>query len=260
VNARASVAKVSDTYSSVDQGPDVEGAINWQERIDQWPAIAVYKKRMDELAGGRSPALDIGAGPGLDAARVGAIGVDLSRAMAARAQARNVRVVVGDALALPVASATIASVRCDRVLQHLPDPLAALREMIRVCVGGARLVIADPDQQTLSIHVPGVPQRITRTLRRLRRDVGYRNGEFISTVPALLADFGLTGITVQAFPLVLTNAADAFGIATWVDRWRHEGGFGDRDDRLWRDRLAASSHDGFEYAVVTYFVVSAQTP
>lgn len=108
---------VSDTYSDVDSSPNVGEAIDWQERIDRWPAIAGYKAIMDRLMGGGTPTLEIGSGPGLDAARTGAVGLDLSRAMADRARSRGVSVVVGDAHRLPVADESVAAVRADRVLR-----------------------------------------------------------------------------------------------------------------------------------------------
>ncbi len=185
---------MSDTYSAVDSASDICEAIEWQERIDQWPAIARYKAIMDRVTGGASPILEIGAGPGLDAAHIGAVGLDLSRAMARTARSRGVPVVVGDAHRLPIADRSMAAVRADRVLQHLGEPALALEEMVRVLQPGGRVVVADPDQETLSITVPGVPERITSTVRRLRRDVGYRNGRIASEVPSLLSAMGLTDL------------------------------------------------------------------
>ena len=166
---------------------------------------------------------------------------------------------IGDAHRLPVADGSAAAVRADRVVQHLRDPTAALEEMVRVLRPGGVLVVADPDQQTLSISVPGVPDRITSAIRRLRRDVGYRNGRIASEMPSRMAAMGMTGIGVEAFALVLTDPELAFGLPGWVDHWRDRGGFTDADDRLWREALAASADAGFVYTV-TYLVTSARKP
>ncbi|MEM9653974.1 MAG: methyltransferase domain-containing protein [Actinomycetota bacterium] len=248
---------MSDTYSSVDDSSDVHGAIEWQERIDRWPAIAAYKAMMDRATGPTGPCLEVGAGPGLDAARMGSIGLDLSRAMAGRARSRAVPMIVGDAHRLPFADGSLAAVRADRVLQHLDKPAVALAEMVRLLRPGGRVVIADPDQNTLSITVPGVPERITSTVRRLRRDVGYRNGGVASETSGMLSALGLTDVHVEASALVLTDPELAFGLPGWVDYWSDVGGFDQSDDRLWRARLAETTNAGFVYAV-TYLVTSAR--
>lgn len=250
---------MSDTYSAVDDSSDVSEAIAWQERIDRWPAIARYKAIVDRVVGSATPSLEIGAGPGLDAARTGAIGLDLSRAMARTAQSRGVPVAVGDAHRLPIADQSIAAVRADRVLQHLDEPVMALAEMVRVLRPGGLVVVADPDQDTLSITVPGMPERITSTVRRLRRDIGYRNGRIASEMPGLLATLGLTDIRVEASALVLTDPELAFGLPGWVEYWAEPGGFDESDDQLWRARLAETADAGFVYTV-TYLVTSARKP
>ncbi|MGI9644977.1 MAG: methyltransferase domain-containing protein [Ilumatobacteraceae bacterium] len=247
---------MSDTYAAVDASSAVGEAIEWQERIDHWPAIDRYKAAMDRIVGDASPVIDIGAGPGLDAARTGAIAVDSSRAMAARAQSREVTVAVGDAHRLPFADGAAGAVRADRVLQHLAEPDAALAEMVRVLRPGGRLVVADPDQGTLSISVPGVPDRLTESVRRLRRDVGYRNGRLAPQIAGRLAALGMADVRVEASVLVLTDPELAFGLPGWVDYWRDAAGFSDADDEAWRAALASSVDDGFVFAV-TYLVTSA---
>ena len=232
-------------------------AIAWQERIDQWPAVARYKAMMDGHTGPATPVLEIGVGPGVDAARTGALGLDRSRAMAIRSHQRGVPVVVGDAHGLPVADRSVAAVRADRVLQHLDAPQVAIEEMVRVLRPGGVLVVADPDQTTLSITVPGVPDRITSAIRKLRGEVGYRNGRIAAEVPALLAGLGMTDIQVDGSALVLTDPAQAFGLSGWVSYWAETAGFTESDDRLWRQRLATSTNAGFLYTV-TYLVTSAR--
>ena len=114
-------------------------------------------------------------------------------------------------------------------------PTAALAEMVHVTRPGGRVVVADPDQGSLVISVPGVRTELVAAVRRLRRDVGYRNGTLVRDLPRRCAEHGLRDVAIEGFPLVLTDPDDAFGIPTWVDvlaRRLHRdrrGGVGRRD-------------------------------
>lgn len=245
---------MSSTYSDVDRSADPALAVDDQVRIDSWPQIQAYKERTYELLSGFAPVLDVGCGPGLDVVALGgvAVGLDPSLAMCSHAARRARSVVRGDGLALPIADASCGGVRADRVIQHVADPTAAIREMVRVCGPGGRVVVADPDQETLSVHVPNVRQALTDAVKQRRRDVGYRNGRFITSLPSVLADLGLVDVTVEGFPLVLTDPADAFGLPRWPRLW----GFSADDVEEWEHAIEGAS---IVYAV-TYLVVSGRRP
>ncbi len=67
-------------------------------------------------------------------------------------------------------------------------------------------------------------------------------------------------MTVRAFPLVLTDPDDAFGLPTWVAYWRDRGhGFDDADVRDWDAGMAAAREGGFVYALL-YLVVAGTRP
>jgi 2-polyprenyl-3-methyl-5-hydroxy-6-metoxy-1,4-benzoquinol methylase len=102
--------------------------------------------------------LDVGCGPGtitVDlAARVApgrVVGLDVSPAPLdeARELARRSGVAVefgvGDAYALAFPDDTFDVVHAHQVLQHLTDPVAALREMARVCRPGGVVAVRDVD-------------------------------------------------------------------------------------------------------------------
>ncbi|MFJ9999762.1 methyltransferase domain-containing protein [Streptomyces werraensis] len=52
---------------------------------------------------------------------------------------------VGDISSLDAPDGHYDGVRCERVLQHLPDPDAAIRELIRVTRPGGRVCVLDTD-------------------------------------------------------------------------------------------------------------------
>ncbi|HEX5095581.1 MAG TPA: methyltransferase domain-containing protein, partial [Acidimicrobiia bacterium] len=160
-----------------------------------------------------------------------------------------------DMHALPFADRTFAAVRADRVVQHVADPHRAFDELVRVTSG--RIVVADPDQSTLSIVVPGAPAALVDAVTRLRAQVGYRNGTFIREVVDTFDERDDAELTVDEFTLALTNPDDAFGLPTWVDYWRAEGEFTDADVRVWDDAMQrAREAGGFEFAL-QYVVVAA---
>jgi len=114
-------------------------------------------------AGSDDTVLDVACGPGLVVcafARVvrHATGIDLTPAMIDRARAvqaeqglSNVTWRVGDVLPLPYPDASFSIVTSRFAFHHLPDPLAVLCEMQRVCEPGGRVVVIDltasPDPQ-----------------------------------------------------------------------------------------------------------------
>ena len=99
--------------------------------------------------------LDVGCGPGTitrrprPAGRAGpVVGVDRSDDVLdrpAQAAARSLRFEAGDVYALDLPDDSFDVVHAHQVLQHLADPVAALREMRRVCRPGGVVAARDAD-------------------------------------------------------------------------------------------------------------------
>jgi len=103
--------------------------------------------------------LDVGCGPGTITADLAArvpggdvTGIDAAadvlaqaREEAGRRGQRNVRFDTGDVYDLDFADGTFDVVHAHQVLQHLTDPVAALREMRRVCRPGGLVAARDGD-------------------------------------------------------------------------------------------------------------------
>jgi 2-polyprenyl-3-methyl-5-hydroxy-6-metoxy-1,4-benzoquinol methylase len=109
--------------------------------------------------------LDVGCGPGnitVDlASRVApgrVVGIDAAGSVIEDAAedhadaAANVEFRVGDVYALDFADDTFDVVHAHQVLQHLTDPVAALREMARVCRAGGTIAVRDSDYSAFTWH------------------------------------------------------------------------------------------------------------
>lgn len=106
--------------------------------------------------------LDVGCGPGTitaDLARRVApgevLGLDAAEEVLAEARQQpdlpgTVRFAVGDGYALDHPDDSFDVVHAHQVLQHLSDPVAALREMRRVCRPGGVVAVRDADYATFT--------------------------------------------------------------------------------------------------------------
>jgi ubiquinone/menaquinone biosynthesis C-methylase UbiE len=141
---------------------------------------------LDRLAPG-TDLLDVGCGPGTitaDLARHVAPGrvVGLDRSAEVLAAARRdagglgtLEYREGDAYALPVEDASFDAVHAHQVLQHLSDPVSALREMRRACRPGGVVAARDGDYASMAWH-PADPL-LDRWLDLYRRAARANGGE-----------------------------------------------------------------------------------
>ncbi|NLC56354.1 MAG: class I SAM-dependent methyltransferase [Armatimonadetes bacterium] len=127
--------------------------------------------------GGEALILDVGCGTGATLAALARfgkpVGVDLAAAaLAYTAQRGCRRVCACDAQRLAFADGTFAVVTALDVVEHLDDPVAALREMGRVCAPGGSVVLSVPAHPLLwSDHDVALAHRRRYTARLLRQHV-----------------------------------------------------------------------------------------
>ena len=82
--------------------------------------------------------------------------------------------VLASALALPFADASFDSLLCTEVLEHLRDPVAALREMARVARPGARLLLTVPLSEQLHEEPEDYCRFTCHWLRHLLSSNGWK--------------------------------------------------------------------------------------
>jgi len=183
--------------------------------------------------------LDIGCGPGTitaDLARLVPDGrvtgvdrapgiLDQARASAAERGLTNVEFAVADVHALDYPDDTFCVVHAHQVLQHVGDPVQALREMYRVTKPGGYVAVRDSDYSAMTWYPcpPGMDDWLDLYLRVARANGGEPDAGRRLKSWALRA--GFTGITASS--------------STWC--------FADAEERawwsgLWADRTLASSY------------------
>jgi len=175
--------------------------------------------------------LDVGCGPGTITAeiadRVGpdgpVLGIDASAdvvALASDAHRRpNLTFAVGDVYAIDAADGTYDIVHAHQVLQHLADPVAALREMRRVCRLGGIVAARDADYSA-SAWFPG-EEWMDRWLD-LSLTIGRANGGEPDAGRRMLSwahEAGFTDVTPSASVWCFATPDDRkWWAGLWADR------------------------------------------
>lgn len=107
----------------------------------------------------------------------------------------------------PSPDATFDAVRSERVLQHVADPLAVLREMVRVTKPGGRVLAIDPDRGVFGSDFAGWDLDVEFRLGRwAAADGRLRNALFARQVRRHLLGMGLRDVVAHA--LVNTSTAE----------------------------------------------------
>lgn len=192
----------------------------------------------ERVAPGRVVGLDNG-----DAALRGA------RTAASGAGMHNASFNSGDVYRLPHADASFDVVHAHQVLQHLTDPVAALREMRRVCRPDGVVAVRDADYGGMrwSPDNPGLDRWLELYSALARHNGAFPDGGRHLKSWAIAAGFDEISCTATAWCFSSPEDRAWWG-GTWADRVR-ESSFAERAveqgraDRAELERLAAAWHD-----------------
>jgi SAM-dependent methyltransferase len=195
---------------------------------------------------------------------VRAVGIDASAELTATAQHRAAAagvaadIKVGDAEHLDLPDQAFDRVNCSRVLVHLDDPGAAVREMARVLRDGGRLAIWEPDFDALIIDSDDLA---TAAAVRAHLIAGLRNPDIGRRLRRLVLDAGLAVIDVLgiARPVrSLRHAADQFHLFSHLDAAVAAGDVSHDAAAAWRAWLEAADSRGQLFVSPVGFRVLAE--
>jgi SAM-dependent methyltransferase len=217
-------------------------------------------------------ALDVGCGTGADVVEMAsrmpdgakATGVDASEAMIAEARRRaaglgaDVLFRLGDALDLPYPDGIFDVCRMETVLQHLADPLRAIREMVRVTRPGGRVGALEMDLGTLLLDHPD--RAVTQAVLSANAD-SMAQPWMGRQLPRLFREAGLTGLSVD--PVVILSGPENFRamIGPAVTRLREEHVLTAEQARDWWSGLSEPEvADGFVGGATVFVVTGTRAP
>lgn len=267
-------------YERVDDDPNVGVLLATMDATAGWDAtrhLRAWERYQIRLEPGQR-LLDVGCG--LDdaalalAADLGTdgevVGIDASAEMVLGARTRALtapcpaRFTVGDALKLDEPDHAFDVVRCERTLQWLTDPKAAVAEMARVLRAGGLLSLIDTDWSTLAIDIgdddlAGRVRDAMRTERRRPSNIGRRLGALVREVGLELVVETAATQTWDAWNPDESPAPDGcFSMSSLADDLIDAGQLEAVDWEWFVSRIHTAAHEGrFSMALTMYAVVAA---
>lgn len=161
--------------------------------------------------------LDVGCGTGDDvialAGMVGAagkvVGVDKNPAMVAEGWRRQntlglpVEFQIADSHDLPFPDNHFNGCRSDRAVQHMDEPVKAISEMARVTCQNGKVVVSEPDWDTLLIDLEN--KHLVRKLIHFITDNIVKHGWIGRQLPRFFKAANLRNISVSTDSLLINN-------------------------------------------------------
>jgi ubiquinone/menaquinone biosynthesis C-methylase UbiE len=207
-------------FSNVDASGEAPTYVTFLEETDaRLRALSRARYALLELRPGER-VIEVGCGLGDNARELASlvgpqgrvVALDASEAMIDEARKRSVSsnlpidFVTGDAYCLKFSDNTFDACWVERVLEHLADPARAIAEMVRVAKPGGRIVVFEPDLETLVIDA--TDRATTLSIVRTLADE-IRSSWVGRALYGLFRANGLPDVKVIPTPIVSNSLADA---------------------------------------------------
>lgn len=152
---------------------------------------------------------DLGCGPGYVLAHLREslpdaeiLGVDTDLALLGEAAAAKAPLIAGDLRALPLPEASLDAALLRYVVQHLPEPSAALAEVRRVLRPGGVLAVVDVDARLWGVAEPVYPRMAAVQAKLARSQEGAGGDRMIGRkLGRLLRAAGIEDVGVRPFAI-----------------------------------------------------------
>jgi len=208
-------------FARIDQSDLAPQLMSYLETVANLPEVRAWRAvALDLLA----PApgmrvLDAGCGLGEVAREIAALlwpggevtAVDVSRQMIEAARSRDDRVApvtyeVADVTNLPFATDSFDRARCERVLQHLDDPDAAIDELVRVTAPDGVVCVLDTEWRSAAVDVddPSLVDAVFEMMNTLSPQPAIGR-----TLRRRMVRAGLTDVDVRVHPFTYTSLTAA---------------------------------------------------
>jgi SAM-dependent methyltransferase len=246
-------------FQDVDHAKDPSAHIGYLDAASALEVAARWKQRSIDLLGPRpgDHILEVGCGNGDEARAIAqrvapggqVTAIDISQRMldeARRRGADGVTFVQMDAHELRFADQSFDGCRAERTLQHVEDPARVVREMARVLRPGRRVVLGEPDWETLLVSASdvGVTRRI---VDHAAESPTHRHGRIGRRLADLLVSAGLQVVALEGLLITTGDFAVAdrfFHLTASAELARDAGVVTAQESERWLAELADQGQRG----------------